>query len=143
MYSKKPSKIYTHLLLKINCYRIRLFIYFFKTFIIVFLFSGCAAKISLSKNYFNKETNVGLILNVNEIGIARSGGQGLLDIALTQGKKYNKPLKIVNKKLNIKNRVNGLHLDIYESKGKKMKIIKDSIIFNEFQKFKATTVLVE
>ncbi|MDH7447181.1 hypothetical protein [Aquimarina sp. 2201CG14-23] len=103
--------------------------------LVTILLSSCAAKIPLSSNYYESNSKVGLLLNINEINASRTGNQGIIDLALTQGIKYKEPLKIVDQQLNAKQRIQDLYKNTYSTKGKDLILIKDSINFNNFKKF--------
>ncbi|HUX59125.1 MAG TPA: hypothetical protein VMV77_19295 [Bacteroidales bacterium] len=77
--------------------------------LLVLFFSGCAVKKSiLSPDFYSSESKLGLILITNDIGTTRSGNQGLLDMALTQGNKYTNPLHRVEPEINPENQFKDL-----------------------------------
>lgn len=57
----------------------------------------------MNAEYFSKPSKIGLFVNVNEPQKFREGSQGLLDLAVTSGDKYQ-PLLDLAKKIRIQSR---------------------------------------
>ncbi|HEX8378500.1 MAG TPA: hypothetical protein VF602_11840 [Pedobacter sp.] len=66
--------------------------------IILFL-TNCAATLPLNQKFYNSK-KVGVIVQIDSIGIAKEGAQGLLDMAMTPGDKYREPLNTIAPKVN-------------------------------------------
>lgn len=86
--------------------------------VIILLISGCATTVPLSKTYYDSESRLGVIYLINDISMAKEGSQGLLDMALTPGSKYEQPLKIVDEEVNPIDKVKKMYTDIFTEKGK-------------------------
>lgn len=99
------------------------------------LLTSCAVKVPLSNDYLNKPSKVGIWVNVSPATKYRDGSQGLLDLALTSGDKYEPPLKLATEKLNPKENLLQLYSDLLTSKGKEVVIIND-----EFDRKNATRI---
>lgn len=63
--------------------------------------TSCVTTIPLNAQFYSAK-KVGIIITIDSIGIAKAGGQGLLDMALTPGNRFHEPLKAVEPQLNCK-----------------------------------------
>lgn len=69
--------------------------------VLVTVVSSCVTTVPLNAQFYSAK-KVGVIITIDSIGIAKAGGQGLLDMALTPGNRFHEPLKAVEPQLNCK-----------------------------------------
>ena len=69
--------------------------------VLAILVTSCVTTIPLNAQFYSTK-KVGVIITIDSIGIAKAGGQGLLDMALTPGNRFYEPLKAVEPQLNCK-----------------------------------------
>lgn len=81
------------------------------------LLTSCVTTMPLNKSFYNPN-KVGVIYVVDDIGMAKSGSQGLLDMAVTPGNKYKEPLSAIEEKLNYKQRLIERTQEILNAKNK-------------------------
>ncbi|MEC4049638.1 hypothetical protein OX284_009380 [Flavobacterium sp. SUN046] len=62
--------------------------------------TSCVSSLPLNQQFYNTK-KVGIILQVDSIGVAKAGSQGLLDMALTQGVRFKEPLKKVESNIEL------------------------------------------
>ncbi|AUP79239.1 hypothetical protein [Flavivirga eckloniae] len=103
--------------------------------IILITISSCAVKMPLSDNYYTNQKKVGVVYLIDSIRVYREGSQGLLDVALTPGKRFKEPLQIVDKKINPTNEIKGLYEGIFSAKGKPLKEIQFDYDVKKLKKF--------
>jgi len=72
--------------------------------VLVVMVTSCVATLPLNQQFYNTK-KVGIIIQLDSIGMAKTGGQGLLDMALTPGNKFTEPLKKVEPQLNLNNKL--------------------------------------
>lgn len=88
----------------------------------IFLFaSSCKVSKSLPANYFNNQKKVGLILVKDSISMTKTGSQGLIDMALTPGKRFTKPLLSVAKMLDFEDDLKKVYIDAFNVRNKELK----------------------
>ncbi|MBW3518351.1 hypothetical protein [Flavobacterium sp. NKUCC04_CG] len=68
--------------------------YFLIALAFLTLITSCQS-IPMSKEYYQKHSKVGIISVVDSISLTKAGAQGLLDMAISSGKKYREPLKSI------------------------------------------------
>lgn len=105
-------------------------------FAMVVILGSCASTLPLSKQFYNTK-KVGVIIQVDSIGIAKTGSQGLLDMALTPGNRYKEPLQAIEAKVNPGLLLNTEVSNILKSKNKDFIIIPENIINQNLVKFDA------
>lgn len=99
------------------------------------LLTSCVSNIPLSADYWNKQTKVGIWVNVNPASKFREGSQGLLDLALTSGDKYQPVLAYVEKNQNPKQNLIDIYTEALKAKGKDVVLITDSFDYKTAAKF--------
>lgn len=106
------------------------------TLVILFLLmvTGCVTTIPLNQQFYNTK-KVGVILQVDSIGMAKAGGQGLLDMALTSGNRFTEPLKKVEPKFNLNETMKSEITSILNSKNKQFQFINEKIDYQNLNKF--------
>lgn len=62
--------------------------------VLVTVVSSCVTTLPVNTQFYSAK-KVGVIITIDSIGIAKAGGQGLLDMALTPGNRFHEPLKAV------------------------------------------------
>jgi len=105
--------------------------------IFILFLSSCAVKkyAPVSPDFYSSGLKLGLILNVDTIRTFRMGAQGLLDVLVTPGNKYTKPLQTIEPKVNPVNRFKDLYINLLKSKGKNITLIDLEFDDNQFGKF--------
>ena len=68
--------------------------------LLALFFISCQVQVPLSADYWTKTSKVGIMVNVNPAAKFRQGSQGLLDLALTSGDKYQPVLANIDKTMN-------------------------------------------
>ena len=97
-------------------------------FITFLLFAtACSVKVPLKPEVFQTSKKVGLILVNNPINNYRAGSQGLLDVALTQGNKYQEGLEVAAEAAQINNKIKDLYMACYKSHGKDISLINETL----------------
>lgn len=99
--------------------------------ICILTFSSCVVKQKLTKEYFSEQRRVGLIVVDNGIQKFKAGGQGLLDMAFTQGKKYLPAIEKAGAQVSVKDSVDLLYTKIFESKNMSITILDEEIDFDQ------------
>jgi hypothetical protein len=113
-----------------------------KTFgllIILTTISNCAVKKPLSSNYYSNQKKVGVIYLIDSIGVYKEGAQGLLDMALTAGKRFREPLSVIDKKINPNEDIKELYRQLFKTKGKSLKEIDYDYDIEKLTKFDKPT----
>ena len=109
---------------------------FTSLFFLILLFASCASRLPLNQSFYNTK-KVGVIIQVDSIGIAKTGSQGLLDMALTPGNKYKGPLHAVAMKLNPEALLAEEISSLLKAKNKDFIIIPFNVINQNLVKFEA------
>jgi len=106
------------------------------TFGILFLLivTSCITTLPLNQQFYNTK-KVGVILQVDSIGMAKEGGQGLLDMALTSGNRFKEPLKKVEPKFNLYETLKSEITNILNTKNKQFQFIEQKIDYKTLAKF--------
>lgn len=106
------------------------------TFGILFLatLTSCVSALPINKQFYNSK-KVGVILQVDSIGMAKAGSQGLLDMAFTPGNRFKEPLQEVEPKLNLHEILTAEITNILNSKSKKFQFITENIDYQKLDKF--------
>lgn len=84
------------------------------------MITGCAVKVPLTSSYYQNEKKVGVLYNIDTIGFYKMGSQGLLDMAMTAGKKFQEPIRVVGENYDPTMKIKELYQGIFDSKGKSM-----------------------
>ena len=96
--------------------------------------TSCITTLPLNQQFYNSK-KVGIILQIDSIGMAKAGGQGLLDMALTSGNKFREPLKKVEPQLNINEALKTEIINIFQSKNKQYEFITQNVNVEKLDKF--------
>ncbi len=115
--------------------------YFITTITLGLLMSSCVQRMTLQKSYYTNAKTVGAIYIIPPISVYKNGQQGLLDMAVTKGKKYKEPLEFIDKKLNLEKGVKLSYSNFFENQKKPLKLfdyIYDETILKKFQKPKSS-----
>lgn len=96
--------------------------------------TSCITTLPLNQEFYNTK-KVGVILQVDSIGMAKAGGQGLLDMALTPGNRFTEPLKKVEPKLKMNETIKGEIENILKSKNKTFEFITEKFDYTALNKF--------
>jgi hypothetical protein len=106
------------------------------TFGILFLLTvtSCVTTLPLNQQFYNNK-KVGIILQVDSIGMAKAGSQGLLDMAFTPGNRFKEPLQKIEPKLNLNETIKTEITNILNSKNKQFQFITEKIDYQTLSKF--------
>lgn len=106
------------------------------TFAALFLLTltSCFTTLPLNQQFYNTK-KVGLIIQVDSIGMAKAGGQGLLDMALTPGNRFTEPLKKIEPKFNLQEKMNAEISAILNAKNKQFQFITEKVNYVSLQQF--------
>jgi len=106
------------------------------TFGFLFLLSvtSCVTTLPLNQQFYNSK-KVGVILQVDSIGMAKAGGKGLLDMALSPGNRFTVPLKKVEPKLNLNETIKNEIANILKAKNKSFEFLTDKFDYQTLSKF--------
>ena len=106
------------------------------TFGILFLWTltSCVSTLPLNQAFYNTK-KVGIILEVDNIGMAKAGSQGLLDMAFTPGDRFKEPLEKTEPKLNLNETLKKEISNILTSKNKQFQFIDKKISYQSLSKF--------
>ncbi|OCB72933.1 hypothetical protein [Flavobacterium crassostreae] len=96
--------------------------------------TSCVTTLPLNQQFYNTK-KVGVILQVDSIGMAKAGGQGLLDMALTPGNRFTEPLKKVEPKLKMNETIQTEITNILKSKNKTFEFITEKFDYSTLNKF--------
>ncbi|WP_304343029.1 hypothetical protein [Chryseobacterium koreense] len=109
---------------------------FYTVIALLLLLTSCQVQVPMNAEYLKKPSRVGLYVNVSEPQKYREGSQGLLDLALTSGDKYQPVLDLAKKQLDPKQKLIDMYSEILRSKGKEVVIIDEKFDPKNVQKFK-------
>ena len=109
-------------------------------FLLLIFVSSCATKVPLNSSYFSQENakKVGLLINVNKIGVARTGSQGLLEMVATPGNKFKIAVDSIENDVKPDEVIKKMYLDIFASKSKSITLIEEHIDFKQVPSFETT-----
>ena len=96
--------------------------------------TSCVTTLPLNQQFYNTK-KVGVIVQVDSIGMAKAGGQGLLDMALTSGNRFTEPLKKVEPKFNFNEKLKSEITNILNAKNKQFQFIDQKIDYQNLTKF--------
>lgn len=97
---------------------------------------ACSPKISLPSGYFSNGKSVGVLLNINEIGVFRDGQQGILDVALTPGTKFLEPLAAVDKQLDLRTYLKDFLNSAFADSKKELTLLSEDFVTDSVNKYK-------
>lgn len=97
--------------------------------------TSCVSTVALDQKFYNNK-KVGVILKVDTISVARAGAQGLLDMALTEGKRFKEPLKKIEPEFSLEKDIKNEISNILSSKNKSFEFINAKIDYKTLPKFK-------
>lgn len=100
----------------------------------IFIMSSCVSTLQLNKQFYNTN-KVGVIIQIDSIGLAKTGSQGLLDMALTPGNKFTKPLKYVEDSLKLEDKIKDELSVIFKSNNKDFEFLKINFDPKNLRKF--------
>lgn len=108
---------------------------FYLLSLLTLLLISCQVTVPLSADYWTKPSKVGVLVNVNPAAKFREGSQGLLDMALTSGDKYQPVLAHIHKNMNPQQDMISMYSEILKSKGKEVIVIAESFDAKKATKF--------
>lgn len=103
-------------------------------FLFLLSITSCVTTLPLNQQFYNSK-KVGIILQVDNIGMAKDGGQGLLDMALTPGDRFTEPLKKIEPEFNLDETLKSEISNILNSKKKQFQFISEKIDYQTLNKF--------
>ena len=99
--------------------------------------TNCSEKILLPNSYYDNSNKVGVLYIIDSIKTTTTGDQSLFEMIVTGTKRFNKPLKLIDEKINPKLDIKNLYSNIYNEKNKTLTEIDyklDISRLNEFTK---------
>lgn len=103
---------------------------------LLFILVSCVTNVPMNAEYFQKPSKVGIFVNVNDPQKFREGSQGLLDLAVTSGDKYQPLLDHVNKEIKFKNELIDIYSETLKTRGKEVVVIDEKFDPKTAEKFK-------
>lgn len=103
-------------------------------FFLLLTVTSCVTTLPLNQQFYNNK-KVGIILQVDSIGMAKAGGQGLLDMALTSGNRFREPLKKVETNFFLMDTLKSKIAVILNEKNKQFQFIEQKIDYKNLSKF--------
>ena len=97
---------------------------------------SCKVNVPMSSEYLQKPSKVGIFVNVNDPQKYREGSQGLLDLAVTSGDKYQPLLDLAKNEIKIKEELIQIYSDALKTRGKEIVIIEDKFDTKTALRFK-------
>lgn len=102
--------------------------------LLLLTFTSCVTTLPLNQQFYNSK-KVGVILQVDSIGMAKAGGQGLLDMALTSGNRFSEPLKSIEPQLNLNETLKLEITKMLNEKNKPFSFIDEKLDYQKLDKF--------
>ena len=96
--------------------------------------TSCVSTVALNQQFYNSK-KVGVIVQVDSISMAKAGGQGLLDMALTSGNRFTEPLKNIEPKFNVQEKIKNEIAVILKSKNKQFEFLNEKLNYEGLDKF--------
>ncbi|MCJ8153644.1 hypothetical protein MKJ01_07685 [Chryseobacterium sp. SSA4.19] len=107
----------------------------FLVFAAFILLTSCLPKVALAPEYWNQPSKVGILVNAGPPAKYKEGSQGLLDMAVTSGDKYQEGLNVIREQIKPKEELISLYTEILKSKGKEVVIIDETFDAKTAPKF--------
>lgn len=98
----------------------------FLVFAALTLLTSCLPKVALAPEYWSQPSKVGILINSGAPAKYKEGSQGLLDMAVTSGDKYQEGLNVIGERIKPKEELISLYSEILKSKGKEVVIIDET-----------------
>ncbi len=108
--------------------------------VLLFVLVSCVSNVPMNSEYLKKPSKVGVFVNVNDPQKYREGSQGLLDLAVTSGDKYQPLLDLTKKEIDRKNDLINLYTETLNAKGKEVVVIDEIFDAKTAMKFKGDKV---
>jgi len=96
----------------------------------ILLFTGCSRIIPMSGEYYKAPTTIGILVISQDIDMARTGSQGLLDYAVTPGNRFIEGLETIEDDVEPKATITNVYEKVFEANGKKYIVIDDEVFLN-------------
>ena len=100
---------------------------------------GCATTVNMNNKFYGNSTKVGILMVVDSANVTKKGAQGLLDMAISSGRKYKDPLKSIEKNINPKENTKLFLERVLNSKNKKYEFIDFVYKPKDFENFNYTS----
>lgn len=100
--------------------------------------TSCLPKVALTPTYWDKSSKVGILVNATPPAKYKEGSQGLLDMVVTSGDKYQEALNLIGEKIHPKEELIAMYSEILKSKGKEVVIIDEKFDSKTAKKFNGT-----
>ena len=101
---------------------------------------SCVSNVPMNSEYFQKPSKVGILVNFTEPQKFREGSQGLLDLAVTSGDKYQPLLDVAKNEIDRKNELIAIYSETLKAKGKEVVVIDENFDYKTAAKFKGDKV---
>ncbi len=96
--------------------------------------TSCITTLPLNQQFYNSK-KVGVIVQVDSIGMAKAGGQGLLDMALTPGNRFTELLRKIEPTFKLNETVKAEITNMFNSKNKQFQFIDEKVDYQKLNKF--------
>ncbi len=104
--------------------------------ILFFVARSCVTSVPMNSEYLSKPSKVGVFVNFNEPQKYREGSQGLLDLAVTSGDKYQPLLDFAKTQIDRKHELENIYAQALKARGKEVVIIDEKFDPKTTEKFK-------
>lgn len=104
--------------------------------LLVLTATSCVSTLPLNQQFYNTK-KVGVIIDIDSISIAKSGAQGLLDMAFTPGNRFKEPLQKIEPKLKLDETLKAEITNILNSKNKQFEFVNHNEALIKFEKPKS------
>lgn len=104
-------------------------------FLFLIFFTSCVTRVSLDHQNFINDKKVGIIINIDSIAVAKAGGQGVLDIVLTPGNRFMEPLKEIEPRINLTEKIESEISDILKFYKKPFVFLQEDFDVNQLDDF--------
>lgn len=88
--------------------------------------------VPMSQEYYQKNSKVGVLSLVDTISVVKKGGQGLLDMAISSGRKYKDALQDVKPSLSSSEKVTKELVHTFEAMNKTVVVVNDNLPIKQF-----------
>lgn len=104
------------------------------SFIVVFI-SSCASNLAMNKATFYQKNKVGIIIIQDSIAVYKAGAQGLLDMAISSGRKYKEGLNTIAKTVSPEPIIKNSIENKFSANNKEYIFINEKINIEDLSKF--------
>jgi len=100
----------------------------------IVLLTSCVSKKSLSETFYSNTKKVGVIFDIEPANVHKEHKGGLVDISITNRKKFSESLETVNNRIDLESIIKKFYLETLKSKNKPSKSLNFN--FYNLKRFK-------